>query len=148
MVLLFTYREIPVSLFQQVSYLKKRVKNYKDFVPNKLSGKISLLINDHSIKDVLDNKLFFDFFYGKFDINLPRLIMYNNKKMFILENKGIEIKNYEDFTILLENIFKKNSSLDSLIIKKTSASSSGKKIFKLVRGQVKAEPEDIEGNLF
>ena len=144
MALLFIYREVPAHYFSRYLF-KKKATNYKDFVPNKLSGKISVLINDHSIKDVLDNKLFFDFFYGRFDISLPNLIMYNNKRMFILENKRIEVKNYDDFTVLLEDVFTKNLSLDSLIIKKTSASSSGKKIFKLFRRQVKDEPEVLKG---
>jgi hypothetical protein len=144
MVLLVTYREIPVHYFSRYLF-KKQATNYKNFVPNKLAGKISLLVNNHTVKDVLDNKLFFNFFYGKLDIGLPKLIMYNNKNMFVLEKKSIEINDYKDFAALLEDIFTKNASIDSLMIKKTSASSSGKKIFKLVRGQIKADPEILKG---
>jgi hypothetical protein len=142
-VLLFTYKELPVHYFSRYLF-KKRITNYKDFMPNKFSGKISLLINDHTLKDVLDNKLFFDFFYGKFDIKLPKLIMYNHNNMFILGKKRIEINNDRDFTILLEEVFKENLSLDSLMIKKTSSSSGGKKIFKLVKNQIRSNSEIIK----
>jgi hypothetical protein len=134
-VLLFTYRELPIHYFSRYVF-KKKTKNFKDFVPNKFAGKISVLINDHSIKDVLDNKLFFDFFYGRFDITLPKLVMFNNKNMFVYENKAIEVNNDDDFTTLLEDVFKNNTSLESVIIKKTSASSSGKKIFRLTRSEI------------
>jgi hypothetical protein len=143
-ILLFTYREMPIHYFSRYIF-KKKTRNYKDFVPNKFSGKISVLINDHSIKDVLDNKLFFDFFYGKFDITLPKLVMYNNKNMFVHENKAIEINNDNDFTALLEDVFKTGPSLESLIIKKTSASSSGKKIFKLFKSDVKPNSLILKG---
>ena len=62
------------------TYLKSSTTNYKDFVPNKFAGKISVLINDHKSKEVLDNKLFFNFFYSQFDINLPKILLYNHKK--------------------------------------------------------------------
>jgi hypothetical protein len=138
-VLLFTYKEMPVHYFSRYIF-KKKTKNFKDFVPNKFAGKISVLINDHTIKDVLDNKLFFDFFYGRFDITLPRLLMYNSKHMFIYENKAIEINNDNDFTVLLDEVFKNNPSINSLIIKKTSASSSGKQIFRLFRDDMRSNP--------
>jgi len=143
-VLLFTNREIPIHYFSRYVF-KKQTKNFKDFVPNRFAGKISVLINDHSIKDVLDNKLFFDFFYGRFEITLPKLIMYNNKNMFIHENNAVEVNNDHDFAILLEDVFKNSPSLDSLIIKKTSASSSGKKIFKLFRDELRSNPGILKG---
>ena len=48
----------------------------------------------------------------------------------------------------MDEVFKNNPSLDSMIIKKTYASSSGKKIFRLERDQIRTDPEHYKGNLF
>lgn len=143
LVLLFLYREIPVHYFSRFAF-KKQSANFRDFVPNKMSGKISVLINDHKVKDVLDNKLFFNFFYGQFHINVPKIIMYNNRNIFIVENRAIEVRNNNDFAVLLDDVFKKNPSLVSLMIKKTSASSSGKKIYRLHKDQVKTDTQIVK----
>jgi hypothetical protein len=142
-ILLFKYREIPVHYFSRYIF-KKQTTNFRDFVPNKFAGKISLLINDHKSKEVLDNKLFFNLFYGQFDIGLPKIILYNHRNMFVVDNQAIEVNSDGDFTLLLADVFKKNSTIDSLLIKKTNASSSGKKIFKLGVGQVTSEPEFVK----
>jgi len=140
LILLFIYREIPVHYFSRYIF-KKQTQNFRDYLPNKMSGKISVLINDHKIKDVLDNKLFFNFFYSQFHINVPNILLYNNRNMFVIDNHAIEVNSDKDFAVLLENVFKKNPSLNSMIIKKTYASSSGKKIYRLYRDQIKTQPE-------
>jgi hypothetical protein len=139
-VLFFKYREIPVHYFSRYIF-KKETKNFRDFVPNKVAGKISLLINDHKSKEVIDNKLFFNFFYGQFNIPLPNILIYNHKNMFVVDQQAVEINNADDFIVLMEEEFTNNPALDSLIIKKTYASSSGKKIFKLERDQVRTKTE-------
>jgi hypothetical protein len=139
-VLLIKFREIPVHYFSRYIF-KKETENFKDFVPNKLAGKISIRINDHKSKEVLDNKLFFNLFYGQFDIAVPNILMYNHNDMFVIDHKAIEIKNSEVFTKILTDLFERNLSIDSVMIKKTFASSSGKKIFKLFRSQVGSEPK-------
>jgi hypothetical protein len=139
-VLFFKYREIPVHYFSRYIF-KKETRNFKDFVPNKVAGKISVLINDHKSKEVIDNKLFFNFFYGQFNIPLPNILIYNHKVMFVVDQEAVEVNNTDDFIVLMDEVFTKNSLLESLIIKKTYASSSGKKIFKLERDQVRTAPE-------
>lgn len=138
--LLIKFREIPVHYFSRYLF-KKKTRNYKDFVPNKLAGKISIRINDHKSKEVLDNKLFFNLFYSQFDIKVPNILMYNHNNMFVIDNKPIEVQNVEDFAEILTDLFEKNSSVESVMIKKTFASSSGKKIFKLLGSQVASEPK-------
>jgi hypothetical protein len=143
LILLFTYKEIPVHYFSRYAF-KKQTKNFRDFVPNKLVGRISVLINDHNSKEALDNKLFFNFFYSQFDLKLPKILLYNHRTMFIVDSQAVDVKDYEDFIVLLDEIFRKNSAADSLIIKKTSASSSGKKIFKLTCDQVRTGNEIVK----
>jgi hypothetical protein len=143
MILLFLYREIPIHYFSRYLF-KKQTTNFRDFLPNKMSGKISVLINDHKTKDVLDNKLFFNLFYNQFHINVPNIVLYNNRNVFVVDNHAIEVNNDKDFNLLLEDVFKKNPSLNSMIIKKTYASSSGKKIYRLYRDQIKTNPEMVK----
>ncbi len=142
-ILLFKYRELPVHYFSRYAF-KKDITNFKDFVPNKFAGRISVLINDHKSKEVLDNKLFFNFFYGQFDIRLPKIVLYNNKNIFVVDNKTTEVNNSDDFEVLLDEVLKKNLSVDSLIIKKTNASSSGKKIYRLERNQIRNQPQTVQ----
>ena len=61
------HREFPIHYFSRYLY-KKQITNINDFLPNKFSGKISGCFNDAKLKSVLDNKLYFDFFYRQFDI--------------------------------------------------------------------------------
>jgi len=116
-------------------------------LPNKLLGTIPSMFNDKKEKEVLDNKLFFDLYYRRFDINLPKLLMYNIKNLFFVGNKVVEVIHYQGFVDLMEDIFRKDSPLSSIIIKKTCASSSGKNIYKLFAYQISAEPE-IVSNIF
>lgn len=130
--LLFTSREMPVHYISRYLF-KKQVTNFKDYIPNKMLGKIPTHFNDQKAKEVLDNKLYFDLFFTQFNISLPKILMYNHRKTFIVGNKVVEVNNIQDFKILLEEIFKQNPAYSSIIIKKTYASSSGSKIFKLFR---------------
>ena len=139
-VLLIKYREIPVHYFSRFLF-KKRIINFRDFLPNRLSGNITCFFNDSKEKEVLDNKLYFDLFYRQFNINLPDILMYNDKNMFVVRNKSSEINSAHDFTVLLQDIFEQNSLYDSIIIKKTNASSSGRNIYKLFVNQIKTDHE-------
>lgn len=145
-ILFITYKEIPKHYFTRYLY-KKRINNIRDYLPNKLLANIPSVFNDQKEKEVLDNKLFFDLYYRRFDINLPKLLMYNIKNLFFIGSKGIEINHYQDFAHLLEYIFKNDLSLPSIFIKKTCASSSGKNVYKLFAYQISAEPE-IVSNIF
>ncbi len=142
--LLIIYREIPVHYFSRFLF-KKQITNIKDYLPNKFLGaKITPNFNDQNVKEVLDNKLFFDFYYSQFNITLPRILMYNYRKMFIIGKKSIEVNSIQDFTTLLEDLFKQNPSYDSIFIKKTLAGSCGSNIFKLFLHQLIRDTEDIE----
>lgn len=136
------HREFPIHYFSRYLY-KKQITNINDFLPNKFSGKISGCFNDAKLKSVLDNKLYFDFFYRQFDISLPKILMYNHGKMFVTGHKSSEVNTIHDFMHLLEEIFDRNPSYDSMMIKKTCSSSSGDKIYKLFLYQLRRQPEMI-----
>ena len=141
--LLFTYREMPVHYISRYLF-KKQVTNIKDYIPNNILGKIPSHFNDQKAKEVLDNKLYFDLFFTQFNISTPKVLMYNHRKTFIVGTKVVEINNIEDFKIILEEIFRNNPAYSSIIIKKTYASSSGSKIFKLFRYINDIKPKVME----
>jgi hypothetical protein len=139
--LLFFYRELPSHYFSRYLF-KKWNTNIRNYLPNKLLGeRISPFFYDRSVKEVLDNKLFFAFFYGQFLSDLPKLLMYNHRKMFVINDNSVIINTVEEFSDLLEELFKNNPSVGSMIIKKTRASSGGSNIYKLSPGELKGNTE-------
>jgi len=121
--------------------------NVKNYLPNKFITTIVPFFNDKKVKEVLDNKLFYDFFFRQFNLGLPKILMYNQKKTFIIcidGNKSVEVNNVNDFTILLEEIFTQNFLCDSLFIKKTFSSSSGRNAYKLFLQQLLTDAEIIK----
>lgn len=141
--LFIVYREIPVHYFSRFLF-KKDVKNVKDYLPNKFLGnKISHVFNDRKVKEVLDNKLYFDFYYRQFQITLPKILLYNHNKVFVLGKKYITVNNVKDFIVLLEELFASNFTCDAVLIKKTYASSGGANILKLSKRQLYEDPQTV-----
>lgn len=142
--LFFVFKSFPRQYFSSYLFKKWRT-NVKDFFPCQfLYDKIKPFINENQVREVLENKLYFDFFYSQFNVSLPKILMYNHRKMFVVDKKSIEINNTEDFKRLLEEIFKKNPSSDSLIIKRTYWSYGGDMIYKILSDQITKEPENID----
>jgi len=141
--LFLIYKEVPVHYFSRYLF-KKDVSNIRDYLPNKFLGeKLIHLFNDNRVKEVLDNKLYFDLFYRQFNVNLPKIVMYNHRKIFIAGDKTLEVKNSHDFKFLLGTVFKLNPQWESIMVKKTYASSSGKNIYKLFLYQLESNPEIV-----
>ena len=63
--LLWTNKEIPSHYFTYYMF-KKGMTNVKDFLPNKISANVPSRLHDNRLKEVLDNKLYFDLFYKQF----------------------------------------------------------------------------------
>lgn len=137
-VLLLHFREIPRHYFTKYMF-KTDVFNIRDYMPGKLTVGIVPFFNDKRLKEVLDNKLYFDLFFRQFDINLPRIVLYNHNRLFISGNSTWEINNIEGFCDLLDEIFRQRVTADSLFIKKTYSGSKGEGVFKLFRDQVSAD---------
>ena len=142
--LTFVYRSFPRQYFSAYLFKKWRT-NVKDFFPCQfLYDKIKPFINENDVREVLENKLYFDFFYSQFNISLPKILMYNHRKMFVAGKKAIEISSIQDFKSLMEEMFKQNPSNDSVIVKRTYWSYGGDKIFKIYADQITKEPGIIE----
>ncbi len=122
---------------------KKGNSNIKDYFPNKFLNNIQTLLNDPEVIEVLENKLYFDFYYSQFNIRLPEILMYNHKKLFVFDNNSIMVQNAVGFNVQLGKLFKKKSSIDSIIIKKTYGSWGGDKIYKVFKDDLTNNQEKI-----
>jgi len=129
------YRKFPRHYFSRYLF-KKGKSNIKDYFPDDfLYYGIKPLLNDKEWREVLENKLFFHLYYGQFNIPLPKVLMHNQKTTFIVNGKRIHISSYEDFAILINELFEIVPPRDSLIVKKTYWSYGGDKVYKIYRSQ-------------
>jgi hypothetical protein len=143
--LLFVFKSFPRHYFSRYLFKKWRT-NVKDFLPSKFLYNLKPFFNEKEVREVLENKLYFDLYYSQFGISLPKILMYNYKKMFVVGEKRVEVNNSNDFRILIGDLIRQNS-LDSVFIKRTYWSFGGDKIFKIYPNQVNNEPETME-NLY
>lgn len=88
-------------------------------------------LNDREVSEVLENKLYFDLFYGQFGISLPKILMYNHKNMFVIDNCVLYINNSQDFKSALTNLINKNDPGSSIFIKRTYGTYGGDRIYKI-----------------
>ena len=86
-------------------------------------------MNDMDAANILYNKLFFDFYYGQFIGNLPKIIMFNHGGIFVIGNERCEIHSMEEFEALLQEVIRTKTGHNSLFIKKTYDSYGGKNIY-------------------
>jgi hypothetical protein len=129
------YRKFPRHYFSRYLFKKGR-SNIKDYFPDDfLYHGIKPILNDKEWREVLENKLFFQLYYDQFDIALPKMLMHNHKTTFISDGKRTQITNYEDFVILITELFGTVPARDSLIVKKAFWSFGGDKVYKLYRSQ-------------
>ncbi len=146
LVLTFYHRSFPRLYFSYYLF-KKYNTNIKNYYPDKFLYGIKALLNDKEIRDVIENKLFFDFYYSQFNISLPTILMYNHKNFFVVGKNNVKTNNASDFKSLLNDLFEQNPSFDSLIIKRTYGSYGGSSVFKLFRHQLVKNDEMI-GELY
>ena len=137
--LTFYHRSLPQHYFSRYLF-KKGVTNVKDYFPSAFLYNLKSFFNDKEVIEVLENKLYFDFYYGQFSVSLPRILMYNHKNIFVFKNSSFAINSAQDFKSILEQIFNQNPSYDSIMIKRTYGSYGGRKIFKLFRNQLNTYP--------
>jgi len=132
---------VPVHYFSRFIY-KKDCKNIFDFLPDKFLYDIKSKFNDRDVIEVLENKLFFDLFYSQLNVNLPKILMYNHKKMFVIGNRTIEVNNSQDFKLLLSDLI--SDKRDTIFIKRTSGTYGGDRIYKISSGQLSGETDLID----
>lgn len=141
--LLWTNKEIPGHYFTYYLF-KKGMPNGKNFLPTKLVAKIPSLLNDQRLKEVLDNKLYFDLYYKQFNVRIPKTILFNHGRRFACDGKSIEIEDFHAFKTLLIDTFSMNPLLDSLFVKKIYSSSKGANIYKIQSSQLETNPQELQ----
>ncbi len=134
--LYFYYREFPRQ-YLSCYLFKKDKKNIRDYLPWKYLYGIKEFFIEKEVREVLENKLFFDFYYRPFGVSLPEIIMSNYRDVFALRGKTRKVSNVEEFKTLLEEIFNEHPDSDSMIIKKAYWSYGGDKVFKIFKDQVR-----------
>lgn len=143
-VLMLYQKKFPRHYFSKY-FFKKNITNIKDYFPESfLYHKLKPYLNERAIRDVVENKLYFDFFYRQFNVPLPKILMYNHQKIFVKGNESFEINNVIDFTKQLKGIFESNPTYDSIFVKRTYGSYGGKEVFRIMRDQISSNPEIIE----
>lgn len=143
-ILTLYHKRLPKHYFGRYLF-KKGKTNIKDYFPDKfLYYNLKPLFNEKAVSDVVENKLYFNFFYSQFNIKLPEIIFYNHRKMFAKGNQNFEINSVSEFKKYLELIFEQYPSYDSLFIKRTYGSYGGDQVFKITRDHVANDSELIE----
>jgi len=109
--LLIYHKRLPRHYFSKYLF-KKNITNIKDYYTEHfLYYKLKPFFNERAVRDVVENKLYFDFFYRQFNVPLPKIIMYNHRKTFVKGNESFEINNVNDFSIVMVRIFEKKFNM-------------------------------------
>lgn len=137
------FRSIPRHYFSRFLFKKDRV-NISDYYPSKVLYNIKPHFNERGATEILENKLFFDFYYRQFSIPVPAILMYNHHHLFIAGNRKIDIHTVAEFVQLLKEVFQRNHITDSIFIKRTYGTYGGNKVFKLLFNQLEANPTIVE----
>ncbi len=140
------YKTIPTHYFSRYMF-KKDCTNIRDYFPSKVLYDIKPHFNAKDAAWVLENKLYFDFFYRQFDIPLPEILMFNHRNAFVMDKKLYTVNTISEFKTLLQDLFKKDTTTDSVFIKKTYGSYGGSKIYKIYFHQLESTPQLIN-NIF
>jgi hypothetical protein len=138
----FVHKDYPGHYFSRYLF-KKGKTNILDYYPWRFLYNMKAYFNESKAWDVLENKLYFDFFYRQFNISLPEILMYNHRRLFVRDNKTAVTENVDHFKVLLNECFDKTPLSDSIFLKKTYWSYGGDKIFKIYRQQLNSDPDLI-----
>jgi hypothetical protein len=136
------YRAFPGEYFSRYLF-KKGKTNILDYYHWKFLYNMKSLFNEKEVCEVLENKLYFDFFFRQFDISLPKILMYNYRKMFVVDKKAFEVTSASEFRVLLAERIRRDCSGNSIIIKKTYWSFGGDKVYKVYLDQLSSDSEMI-----
>ncbi len=135
------FKTIPRHYFSRFLFKRDRI-NIRDYFPSEVLYKIKPHYNEKGAKEVLENKLFFDFFYGQFTVNLPKILMYNHRHVFVVNKKAHTVNTLPAFRLLLEEVFHCTSG-DSIFIKRTYGTYGGNNVFKLRFSQLENDSNTI-----
>ena len=139
----FRQRCIPAHYITRYLY-KKDHQNIFNSLSDKCLTNIRSRMNDREVSEVLENKLYFNFFYGQFDICLPKILMYNHKNMFVLDDCVLNISEIQDFKSVLTKLINKNGPESSIFIKRTYGTYGGDRIYKISLEQLSTNSQLID----
>ena len=129
------FKTLPQHYFSRFLFKKDRTK-IMDYFPSKVLYDIKPYFNEKGATEVLENKLFFDFYYRQFNISLPKILMYNHRNVFVVDKKAHLINTPSEFKSLLEELFRNNKITDSIFIKRTYGTYGGDKVYKFLLSQL------------
>jgi hypothetical protein len=136
-------KKLPLHYFGKYLFKKGKL-NIKDYYSNNyLYYKFKPFFNEKAVIDVVENKLFFDYYYNQFNIPLPKLLMFSYQKLFVADGLNFEINNANNFKDQLMRIFNQNPLFDSIIVKKTYRSYGGDQVYKVFKHQLISNDEQI-----
>ncbi len=140
-------RSLATHYFTSFLYLDE-IENYKDFLSHKECELLQRLINEKVSIELTGNKLFFQLFYEKFDIPLPKMLAFSIGEKFnyfdgskwvfqkISENKPDELKTALQDLLLV-------SKKDSLFAK-PMIGSGGRGIQRITSKSIDTESEEVD----
>jgi hypothetical protein len=121
---------IPKHYFSRFLFKKDR-KNIRDYFPSKILYNIKPYFNEKELIAVIENKLYFNFFFSQFNISHPKIILYNNGNVFFYDKEAIIINSIEEFKHIIKQAVSENNISESLFIKKTYGSYGGDNVYKV-----------------
>jgi len=136
------FKTLPQHYFSRFLFKRNRT-NIMDYYPSKVLYKIKPYFNEKDVRVILENKLFFDFFFNSLNISLPKIWMYNHRTIFVVGKSVHQVNTSSQFRLLLKDIFARNANCDSLFIKRTYGTYGGSKIFKLFISELESDLERI-----
>ncbi len=136
------FKTNPRHYFSRFLFKKERT-NITDYFPSKVLYNIKPHFNERGATEVLENKLFFNFFYQQFNISLPKILMYNHRNVFVVRNEIHHVNTPAEFVSLLAEVFKSNQITDSIYIKRTYGTYGGNKVFKLLVNELYINSESV-----
>ncbi len=146
-ILFLNQKKFPRHYFSKYLF-KKNITNIKDYYPEDfLYYNLKPFLNESAVRNVVENKLYFDFFYRQFNVPLPKILMYNHRNVFVKGNENFKINSVSDFKNELNGIFEQNPTFNSIFIKRTYGSYGGTEVFRIEREQLISQPEIID-NLY
>jgi hypothetical protein len=130
--LMAIFKRFPVHYFGSLLY-KKNTINYLDYLDLKEMEKIQEILTDKSIIDILDNKLFFNSYFSKTDIMVPKVLAFNFGETALVCNDNsydyFNLNDYNSLNVFLKNLFIRSKSKSFFI--KPINSSCGKNTLKI-----------------
>ncbi len=140
--LFFLFGQLPRHYFSRFLFKKDRT-NITDYFPSSVLYHIKPHFNGAAPNEVVENKLFFNFFFGQFTISLPKIVMYNHRHVFVVDGKPYHVSSVSEFSSLLKRVFGNNGITDSVFIKRTYGTYGGDKVFKLLATELESDSEAV-----